>query len=83
MIDITVRLHGALRQYRPADAPGAPHHPFKLIVDAPLSVEAIAQQLAIPDGLLAGAAVNGETAELTAAVGDGDMVAFFPPSAGG
>jgi hypothetical protein len=83
VIHVTVRLHGALRQYRPADAPGAPHHPFTLTVDAPLSVEAIAQRLAIPDGLLAGAAVNGETAELTAPVGDGDMVAFFPPSAGG
>ena len=83
MIRIDVRLYGTLRRYRPAEAPGAPHHPFSLTLDEPETVAAVCLRLGIPDGLVAAAALNDEAVGLERVAEDGDTLALFPPSAGG
>jgi molybdopterin converting factor small subunit len=80
---IQVKLHGSLRRHRPADAPGAPHQPFSLPLAAETTVAQLAAQLEIPDGLVSGAAVNGEAVATDTVLQDGDTVYLFPPSAGG
>ncbi len=83
MIHITVRLYGTLRQYRPAETTGAPHHPFTLSVPANQTIDDLRLRLGIPDGLVTAAALNDDAVEVAALLQDGDSVAMFPPSAGG
>lgn len=80
---VEVRLYGALRRYRPAGLPGAPHHPFPFPLPPDRTVAGIVSVLGIPDGLVHAAAVNGEATTLASVVEDGDSVALFPPTAGG
>lgn len=82
-MEIEVKLYGVLRRYRPGDAPGARHHPFNLITPSPSKISTVVSLLAIPDGLVNGVALNGETAELDGQLSNGDVVQLFPPSAGG
>jgi sulfur carrier protein ThiS len=82
-MDIEVKLHGTLRRHRPADIPGAPHHPFPLSVANNITLHDLAAQLGIAEGLINAAAVNGDAVELATLLQDGDKVHFFPPSAGG
>jgi molybdopterin converting factor small subunit len=82
-MQIEAKLYGTLRRYRPASAPGAPHHAFPLVLPAGATVEALLAQLGIPDGQINAAAVNDEAVELSAVLADGDRVSLFPPSAGG
>lgn len=78
-----MKLYGQLRRYRPADAPGAPHHPFKLIVNEEDTAVSLITQLAIPDGLVNAVAINGEATDQLTTLRPGDQVGMFPPSAGG
>ena len=78
-----MRLHGVLRRYRPAAAGGAPHHPFVLELPSESSVLTIVNRLALPDGRISVAALNGEAVNVSQALHDGDQVALFPPVAGG
>lgn len=80
---IEVKLHGTLRRHRPKDAGGAPHHPFFVSMADGATVTDLVTQLAIREGLLNAAAVNGEAVTVDAALQDGDSVQLFPPSAGG
>ena len=82
-MDIEVKLHGTLRRHRPADIPGAPHHPFPLTVVSNMTLHDLAAQLGIAEGLINAAAVNGDAVDLTTVLQDGNTVHFFPPSAGG
>lgn len=82
-MEVEVKLYGVLRRHRPGTAPGAPHHPFNLTLDSPSNVLTVTNHLAIPDGLVNGVAVNGETAELDTKLNASDIVQLFPPSAGG
>ena len=82
-MQIEVKLHGTLRRYRPQEASGAPHHPFIFTVNPTTTVDQLARQLHIPEGLVAAAACNGEAVEATAVLQDDDSVALFPPTAGG
>lgn len=82
-MNVEVRLYGALRRYRPDDAPGAPHLPFAALLPSVATVDTLRQRLNIPDGLISAAAVNDEAVETTFSLNDGDRVSLFPPSAGG
>ncbi|HFQ94114.1 MAG TPA: hypothetical protein ENK32_08905 [Anaerolineae bacterium] len=82
-MEITVKLYGRLRKYRPDDAPGAPHHSFLLEAPEEATPAAIAAALGIDPGLVAGAAVNGESTSMDAPLQEGDQVSLFPPTAGG
>lgn len=82
-MDVEVRLYGALRRYRPGDAPGEPHMPFTVSLPLDATLDSLVRRLGIPDGFLSAAAVNNEAVDESAALTDGDRVALFPPSAGG
>jgi molybdopterin converting factor small subunit len=82
-MEVEVKLYAALRRYRPATAPGAPHHPFSLSLSDGDTVAALARHLGIPEGMINAAAVNNEAVEPSLALHDGDQVALFPPTAGG
>lgn len=82
-MEVAVKLYGTLRKYRPGAAAGAPHHPFSLTLPATSTVADLVALLGIPAGMIAGAAVNGEIAELTTPLQPDDAIHLFPPSAGG
>lgn len=82
MSQVQVKLYGMLRDYRPA-VDGLPHHPFAVPFPAPISAAALAQQLGLPETLIAGVAINGRSADLQTIVQPDDQVSFFPPTAGG
>lgn len=82
-MEVEVRLYGALRRYRPGDAPGEPHLPFILSLPPGATLESLGRRLGIPDGFLSAAAVNNEAVAESVVLADGDRVALFPPSAGG
>jgi molybdopterin converting factor small subunit len=81
-MDVKVRLYGALRRYRPANVPGAPHLPFSLTLPPGATLETLQQHLHIPDGLV-NAAINNEAVEISTPLKPGDRVSLFPPVAGG
>jgi molybdopterin converting factor small subunit len=83
IIEITVKLHGVLRRYRPAAAEGAAHHPFPFSLPAGATVRDLTRQLNIANGPANTAAINGENVPNTAELRDGDDVHLFPPAAGG
>lgn len=82
-LKVEVKLYGLLRSYRPANAAGAPHHPFSLEAAAGVTAVHLATQLGIEEGLVTAVAINGEAAELDTVLQDGDQISLFPPSAGG
>lgn len=82
-MEIEVKLYGTLRQHRPSQAEGMPHHPFSITVPDGTAVETLLAHLEIPDGLVSAAAVNGVSVELTTPLNNGDKVSLFPPAAGG
>lgn len=83
IVQITIKLYGQLRRYRPKDLPGAAHHPFTLEAATGATAVAVADQLGIPDGLVNAAAVNDEAVANDVILQDGDQLTLFPPSAGG
>ena len=82
-MQIEVKLYGNLRQYRPETAGGAPHHPFLFTIPENSAVQTLVMHLGIPDGLINGAALNGEAVGLDALLHEGDKVHLFAPAAGG
>jgi len=82
-VKVEVKLYGMLRNNRPAEARGAPHHPFDITLLEEATAVHLAKQLGIEDGLVTAVAINGETAELDTILHDGDQISLFPPSAGG
>jgi molybdopterin converting factor small subunit len=82
-MEITVKLHGVLRRYRPKESEGAPHHPFTMILPAKATVDDIQEGLGLDQSIGFVAAVNGEAAELDTVLEQNDVVYFFPPAAGG
>lgn len=81
-VSITVRLYGLLRDYHVNAGPLA-HRPFTVVVPADATVATLVANLHIPVELVAGVAVNGETAVLATPLHEGDQVRLFPPVAGG
>ena len=82
-MNVEVRLYGALRRFRPADAPGPAHTPFQITLPMTATVDDLSCRLGIPDGLASAAAVNDAAVETDHPLHDGDRVSLFPPSAGG
>lgn len=82
-MQVTVKLYGALRRYRPAEAGGAPHHPFSFSLAEGATVADLAAALAIGEGQVTGAAVDGQAVAADAPLHDGSQVSLFPPAAGG
>ncbi len=82
-MEITVKLYGKLRKYRPDATAGAPHHPFSLTVADDAVVATVAAQLGIDMGFVAGTAVNGESVQFDAPLQVDDQVSLFPHTAGG
>ena len=82
-MEITIKLYGRLRKYRPANAPGAPHHPFPLTAANGITAGEVAAQLGMDTNMVAGVAINGATAQLDAPLQAGDQLSLFPPTAGG
>jgi sulfur carrier protein ThiS len=82
-MDVTVKLHGVLRRHRPKGVEGAPHHPFTMNLPATATVNDIPESLGFNQGIGFVVSVNGEAAELSAELSQGDVVYFFPPAAGG
>jgi molybdopterin converting factor small subunit len=82
-LEITVKLFGTLRRYRPASAGGAPHHPFSLSVAPNSTISDLMDNLAIKEGFVSAAAINGEAVANNFPLQDGDTDPLFPPAAGG
>lgn len=82
-IEVSVKLYGSLRRYRPTTAEGAAHHPFTLTLATGATIHELVQQLSIANGQVNAAAINNEAVSNTAKLQDGDTVHLFPPAAGG
>ena len=82
-MEVTVKLHGILRRYRPEKSEGSPHHPFTMTCPLHATVDDILSFLGIGHGIGFVVAVNGEAAELATPLDQGDIVYLFPPAAGG
>ncbi|MFZ0546623.1 MAG: MoaD/ThiS family protein [Candidatus Promineifilaceae bacterium] len=82
-MELTVKLYGTLRKYRPNSAGGAPHQPFTISVPENGTVMDLIHSLAIAEGSVNAAAVNGDAVESDTLLHGGDVVSLFPPAAGG
>jgi sulfur carrier protein ThiS len=82
-MELTVKLYGTLRKYRPDTAGGAPHQPFTTSLPENSTVFDVMRALAIADGAVNAAAVNGDSVTNDTVLHDGDSVSLFPPAAGG
>ena len=83
MIQVNVKLYGVLRRRQPEPVSGPPQQPFIMPLPDGTSAGDLIAALNIERGLVAGLAVNGETADENTLLQDGDDVRLFPPSAGG
>jgi molybdopterin converting factor small subunit len=77
---IAVKLHGILRDYRPA---GAKTDQFEIELDDPAVARQTAEHFGIPLQRVHAVFVNGAAADLAAPLHDGDQVRLFPPVVGG
>ncbi len=82
-MNVEVKLYGMLRANRPADAPGAPHHPFSMTLPKGGTAVQLAAQLGLEEGLFTAVAINGKTAAADTVLQADDQISFFPPTAGG
>jgi sulfur-carrier protein len=82
-VEVEVKLYGSIRRYRPPTAAGAPHHPFTIMLPGGATITTLAELLAVPEGLVSAASVNGEAVAPDTPLQPGDEVSLFPPSAGG
>lgn len=80
-MEIQLRLYGALRRYRPQEAPG--FGAFTLGVAEGATVAVVADQLGIPRSWMQGVFVNEEASAVEQVLNPGDRVALFPPAGGG
>jgi molybdopterin synthase sulfur carrier subunit len=79
-VRVEVRLFATLERYLPASAEGD-HTELEVPEDA--TVAEVARRLRVPGDVSFLAAVNGHEAELDTRLRAGDIVAIFPPLAGG
>ncbi len=77
---ITVKLHGILRDYRPA---GVKIDQFEIEVDEAALARDAAGHFGIPAGRVHAVFVNGQEAGLETPLQEGDYVRLFPPVVGG
>jgi sulfur carrier protein ThiS len=82
-MELTVKLYGTLRKYRPDSAGGAPHQPFTISMPGNSAVMDLIRSLEIMEGSVNAAAVNGDSVDNETILQDGDTVSLFPPAAGG
>ncbi len=82
-MELTVKLYGILRRYRPETAEGAPHHPFPISLPENSTLHDLIDLLQIKDGVVNATAVNGEAVNQDTRLHDGDTISLFPPAAGG
>lgn len=71
-----------LRDYHP-NVSGPTHHPISVTLTGNHTVRVLLSSFNIPEALVAGVAINGETAALTDTLNAEDSVRIFPPVAGG
>jgi molybdopterin converting factor small subunit len=81
-LEITVKLHGTLRRFRPA-GDGAAHEPFTLALSKGATASAALRELGISQEIISAVAVNGMQANTDTTLSDGDTLHIFPPAAGG
>ena len=77
---IAVKLHGILRDYRPA---GAKTDQFEIELSDPAVVRQTVEHFGIPPQRVHAVFVNGVAANLEIPLHDGDQVRLFPPVVGG
>jgi molybdopterin converting factor small subunit len=77
---VAVKLHGILRDYRPH---GVKIDLFDLLLSDGAVVQDAVQHFGIPIKAVHAVFLNGEAAEITSALKDGDHVRLFPPVVGG
>ncbi len=77
---ITVKLHGILRDYRPAGMKG---DVLPLDLEASATAQDAVDRIGIPRKILHAAFLNDEQIKLDAALKDGDFLRLFPPVVGG
>lgn len=77
---IAVKLHGILRDYRPA---GAKTDLFEIDLGDPAVVRQTVEHFGIPIQRVHAVFINGVAATLEAPLHDGDQVRLFPPVVGG
>lgn len=77
---VTAKLFATLRSYLP---PGTTGNAFVQDIDAPATVGDLLRRWAIPDDMRLILFVNSVHATKDQVLGDGDVVAVFPPIAGG
>lgn len=81
-MQITVKLYGTLRRYRPATGDRR-HAPFALEIGSGATVSEALKQLGISSEIVSAVAVNGEQAGFDTILKVGDTIHLFPPTAGG
>ncbi len=77
---IAVKLHGILRDYRPA---GVKVDRFEIDLSEPASARQAADYFGIPLQKIHAAFLNDEPVDLNAPLADGDQLRLFPPVVGG
>jgi molybdopterin converting factor small subunit len=77
---IAVKLHGILRDYRPA---GTQTDQFEIELNDPAVVRQTVERFGIPPQRVHAVFVNGAVANLDTLLHDGDHVRLFPPVVGG
>ena len=80
-MQITVRLYGGLRRYRPAAAPGSGAFALETVEGA--TPQVVGEQLGIPATWVRSCFVNAEPAKKDRPLREGDELVLFPPSGGG
>jgi molybdopterin converting factor small subunit len=79
-VHVTAKLHGILRDYRPAGFTG---DVMPVDLEQGATVLDAAQRLGIPRKAVHAVFLNGEQAGLNAVLKDGDFLRLFPPVVGG
>lgn len=80
-MEIEIRLHGGLRQYRPPNAPG--FGPFRLEVEEGSTLSDVIGGLGVPVSWIRNTYVNQSPSAKESALHSGDRIDLFPPAGGG
>ena len=79
-VQVTVKLHGILRDYRPAGMTG---DVMQLDFDDSATVISVVERIGIPRKVIHAAFLNDEQVRLDTALKDGGFLRLFPPVVGG
>jgi len=80
MIEVKVRLYGALRKYHPGKAIG---EAVVLPIPEGTPLSALLKQISVPEEKIKLTFVNKQQKDVDYLLKDGDQVAVFPPIGGG